>query len=132
MWYWLTMLCRFNWMAITSEKFLDIFLGKLQGYPCINLWRAGQALLLFPAGGPSLHQGSCQPPLMTQSGRLTPFQPGELQEQQLVSQGLHSQAGMDSHHFGICHSLDGLLYVGSQNSDRALPLSGQPLPSPPN
>ncbi|KAK9906380.1 hypothetical protein WJX75_000881 [Coccomyxa subellipsoidea] len=93
---------------------------------------ARRAPLAEATGGPSLHQGSCQPPLMTQSGRLTPFQPGELQEQQLLSQGLHSQAGMDSHHFGTCHSLDGLLYVGSQNSDQVLPLSAQPLPSPPN
>ncbi len=73
---------------------------------------------------------------MTQSGVLTPIGPCNSQEQQLPdlgTQGLQNQAMLDPHHnFETCHSLDGLLYGGSQNSDRALPLSGQPLPSPPN
>ncbi|EIE23906.1 hypothetical protein COCSUDRAFT_41258 [Coccomyxa subellipsoidea C-169] len=97
---------------------------------------ARRAPLTEVLGGPSAQQGSCQAPLMTQSGVLTPIGPCNSQEQQLPDlgiQGLQNQAMLDPHHnFETCHSLDGLLYGGSQNSDRALPLSGQPLPSPPN
>lgn len=73
-------------------------------------------------GGLSLQQGSCQPPLMTQSERPDPSEAGP--RQQLGGLGLQGlQALGESQHYEACQSLDGMLYGASQNSDHSLPLS---------
>ncbi|CAL8462588.1 g2121 [Coccomyxa elongata] len=75
-----------------------------------------------PTGDLSLQQGSRQPSLMTQSER--PDHPEAGARQQLGGLGLQGlQALGESQHYEACHSLDGLLYGASQNSDRSLPLS---------
>lgn len=84
------------------------------------------------ADGLTLHQGSCQPPLLT--GPVEGNASG-LEEREAAlpgTQGLPDEAFAESQMFGGSHSLGRLLYERSQASDEPPPLSqtGPPIPSP--